>query len=96
MKYTFTIQGRLKPKERPRQGRGGHFYTPRATLASEEIVALRAKQGGLKAIVGPITIMADFCGNYGNCDLDNLIKTLLDGLKIFFKPKNTERYRILR
>ena len=87
MKYSFSITGRIKPKERPRRGRGGHFYTPKATIDCEGIVALEARQGGLKPISGPLAIEAHFFGNYGTCDLDNLIKTLLDGLKLYFNDR---------
>jgi len=38
--FYFTIPGRVQPKERPRRGRGGHFYTPQRTRDYEEKVRL--------------------------------------------------------
>lgn len=34
----FTIWGQPRPKERPRRGKGGHFYTPRTTTTHETAV----------------------------------------------------------
>lgn len=31
MRLYFTVPGIPQPKERPRKGKGGHFYTPRST-----------------------------------------------------------------
>lgn len=35
----FTVNGVIKPKERPRRGANGRTYTPQATLNSEEQIA---------------------------------------------------------
>lgn len=35
----FTVNGVIKPKERPRRGANGRTYTPQATLDSEEQIA---------------------------------------------------------
>lgn len=83
----FTIEGQIKPKERPRRARSGHFYTPPATLASEDKVAKAALQVQMRPVQGPIDIEAVFYGNYARADLDNLIKTLLDGLHAYFNDR---------
>ena len=96
MTYTFKIDGRIKPKERPRRARNGHFYTPIATIKSEAIIDQTARQGGLKGIPGPLAIEARFFGNYATSDLDNLIKTLLDGCQHFFNDRNVVAIRAFK
>lgn len=93
MGYSFTIIGKIKPKERPRRGKYGHFYTPKATLDCEQDIALQALSSGLKPISGPVAVTAEFQGNYGRSDLDNLIKSLLDGMKSFFNDRQVVEIR---
>lgn len=73
----------LKPKERPRSGRG-NTYTPKATQEAEELVAWSFRQRnphhradadtrwGVRIQVWPRTKR--------KADVDNLAKTVLDGL----------------
>jgi Holliday junction resolvase RusA-like endonuclease len=83
--YTITIPGRVKAKERPRRGRGGHFYTPAATQDYELKVHRAALQAKLKPLADEtINIGICFYGQYGRCDIDNLCKSILDGFKYFF------------
>jgi Holliday junction resolvase RusA-like endonuclease len=80
----IDIPGKVKAKERPRRGRYGNFYTPRATQDYEAQVHRCALQAGLKPIDTNIGITIIFYGNYARSDIDNLIKSVLDGFKYFF------------
>ncbi len=90
----ITIPGKVKAKERPRRGRYGQFYTPHATQDYEAQVNCSALQAGLRPITSNnIGIEIMFYGNYGKSDIDNLIKSVLDGFKNFFNDnKVTEIY----
>ena len=78
----FTIPGRPRPKQRPRLGRGGNVYTPRATKEYERLVGWSAVQAGVKSIEGSVGIEAVFYfKNRKTPDLDNCVKALLDGLE---------------
>lgn len=87
MKLSFTVPGPPQPKERPRRGKGGIFYTPGATRAYEETLkllalqAVRATRGGWPlATRAPIavTLHVHFPDKQRR-DLDNVIKCLGDG-----------------
>jgi len=83
--YNITILGKVKAKERPRRGRGGHFYTPSATQAYELSVHNSAAQAGLIPLTDDtLNIGICFYGQYGRSDIDNLCKSVLDGFKYFF------------
>lgn len=78
----FTVPGKPAPKQRPRVGKNGHVYTPRATREYERQVAWAAKAAGLRPLAGPIEVQAAFCfAGRPTGDLDNYVKALLDGLK---------------
>jgi len=82
----ITIPGKVKAKERPRKGRYGQFYTPPATRDFEDKVAKSALQSGLRRFdkTDTLNIGIDFYGKYGSSDIDNLIKSVLDGFKCYF------------
>lgn len=79
--FTCFVAGKPRPKGRPRRGRNGHFYTPKATAEWEETVAwsVRAAMGGKQPFVGPIELNLHFVGANPLSDTDNLAKALLDG-----------------
>lgn len=82
---TFTVPGRAVPKARPRLGRGGHIYTPTATKRYEEAVAWSALASGLRLARGDrVALEVDFhlCPVAG--DVDNRLKTIMDGLQRAF------------
>ena len=80
----FTVAGRPQPKQRPRMGRAGRFYTPRATHDYENEVALWAKAAAVKqgwvTPTVPVNVGLKFYLSNGKIDLDNVIKILLDGM----------------
>lgn len=94
MEYTFYVEGRPKAKERPRLGRRRKAYTPEATIAAEEAIAA-AYDGPF--FEGPVhvTVLYTFKGQtitisdasedepdkLWQGDIDNLLKTTLDGLQ---------------
>ena len=82
----LTIPGEPVPKARPRRGKGGVWYTPRESLAYEQLVGWHALQTGRKFKSGSaLKVIADFyCSPrkpQNMPDLDNLLKSLLDGLQ---------------
>jgi Holliday junction resolvase RusA-like endonuclease len=83
MRTSLTIPGEPVAKERPRRGAHGNFYTPRSTQAYEEIVGMYALQ--LPRYEGPVSLnLIFFCSPrpwQKMPDLDNLIKSILDGLQ---------------
>jgi len=83
--FTFSIPGKAVSKERPRRGRYGNFYTPQRTQSFELRVHTGALQAGLRPLTSDnIGIGICFYGQYGRSDIDNLVKSTLDGLKYFF------------
>lgn len=75
----ITIPGPPVPKGRPRAGRTG-FYTPTRTAQFEETVAWAARAQRVRLGQGPVEVQADFYTRAGGGDLDNLLKSCLDGL----------------
>ena len=53
----FEVSGKCIPKQRPRKGKGGHFYTPQATKDYEREVGWAAKLAmkGKKIFTGPVS-----------------------------------------
>lgn len=94
MEYTFHVEGRPKAKERPRLGRRRKAYTPEATIAAEEAIAA-AYDGPL--FEGPVYVHVTYTfkgqtitifdatddepDKLWQGDIDNLLKTTLDGLQ---------------
>lgn len=80
--FTFTYYGVIVPKERPRLGKSGNFYTPRRTHDSEQdvkaaiLMALGRERPDMK---GQFFVTMEFVGQPG--DADNLAKTVLDAGK---------------
>lgn len=91
-KHTVTISGRPTPKGRPRLGRRGRVFTPEKTLIAEAVI--RDAWNGPKWD-GPVyvdvvfrpdstTVTVGDASELEPCklrgDIDNYIKTLMDGL----------------
>jgi len=83
---TFTIEGKVKPKERPRKGKWGNFYTPKKTQEFEVRVWRSARDAGLSTVSPDkkLGVKLKFWGMYGRSDIDNMAKTVLDGFKQYF------------
>ena len=82
-KYTFFVSGTPRPKQRPRRGANGHFYTPTPTKAWEAQVAWAFKQAhpGADPLQGDCRAVLVFqFTSKTRSDLDNLTKAVLDAL----------------
>jgi len=78
---TMFVAGLPIPKARPRLGRG-RVYTPARTRDYQRAIWASALAAGLRASREPISVSLVFhLPSPGRCDLDNLIKAVLDGLK---------------
>lgn len=90
----FWVPGRPKPKERPRLGRGRRVFTPQATLDAEAMIAGYWKKYGDGEVEGPVSVIVDYFedGQWITVkpagwtsklrgDIDNYVKTTLDGLQ---------------
>ena len=103
--YGFIVEGRPRPKKRPRMTRRGRVYTPAATLAYEKTVA-DAYDGPL--FDGPILVRICY---HKDCqtveieempdattsltfDVDNAIKATLDGLTGVAYPDDRMVYHV--
>ena len=78
----IIVPGRPVPKGRPRlgvRGREVYIYTPPETKEYEEFVGWVAKFAGCKPISGPVEVEI-WCYLKGKADVDNLCKSILDGL----------------
>jgi Holliday junction resolvase RusA-like endonuclease len=89
----ITIPGKVKAKERPRRGKYGQFYTPKDTQDYEALVEQICLAKGLKPVEKPyyIGIGLKFYGKYPLSDIDNLIKSVLDGFRRFFNDNRVIR-----
>lgn len=96
MQHTFFVPGRPKSKDRPRLGRRRKVFTPEATLEAEAKIAAAYKASDGPFFDGPVhlTVMYTFKGQTITIesapeepatiwlsDVDNLLKTTLDGLQ---------------
>lgn len=84
---TFTINGRPQPKQRPRTVRSGgrvRTYTPKKTLEAErrirDVAVVTMAKEKVKVTDKNVGIAITFYGARANADIDNLLKTVFDGL----------------
>jgi Holliday junction resolvase RusA-like endonuclease len=89
--WRFDVPGQPHPAERPRgllrRGKGGQmvtvWLTPDRTLAAEQTVAdaFRAAHPDAVPLAGEVRLEVVFRrATLRRCDLDNLLKTVMDGL----------------
>lgn len=83
MEAKFIHHGDPVPKARPRLGRGGNVYTPKSTLEAESNLGWAFRKANKAWTYGPkarygVVIEFGVSGQHG--DIDNLVKTVLDGL----------------
>ena len=76
----FTVPGRPVPKQRPRAGKNGNLYTPKATREYEKAVGWAARQVFSNPYDGPIELILKIYIMARAGDLDNYIKSICDGL----------------
>ena len=92
MNGRITVLGEPVAKERPRVGRHGNVYTPRNTVAFETTIAFsaRAQLPKYKEKERLIVDLGFFCST-DNKDLDNLCKSVLDGLQKQGRSRTTTK-----
>lgn len=95
-RFELWIEGKPHPKERPRlkRGRRAVAYTPQKSVDAEDAIAEAYQDAGGVAWDGPVKVIAEFYpegqyvvieraehGSSLRGDIDNYVKTLLDGLQ---------------
>lgn len=79
--FSSRLDGEPIAKSRARVGRGGRIYTPGRTADAERDIAARLQASRVPEFRGNIAVAAIFYrSNRHRIDLDNLLKTLLDGI----------------
>ena len=96
MSHTFYVPGRPKSKERPRLGRRRKAFTPQATIEAEQAIADAYKASDGPLFDGPVHVIVQYTysgqqitieeapdepATLWQGDVDNLLKTTLDGLQ---------------
>lgn len=80
--FRFTVPGRPRPKGRPRFGRGGRAFTPKATADYERLIretALASGIGQFKSDDLTLTVSV-YVKNRVHGDVDNYVKAASDAL----------------
>ena len=78
---TFKVEGNCVPKQRPRKGKGGQFYTPKRTLDYEEKVRVAALAKKARPSDKVVMLKCRFhFDDRRNRDLDNCVKSVSDAL----------------
>lgn len=79
---TFEVPGRSVPCARHRTTKGGRTYVPRPTIQHEAAIAWTALAADVALTPERrYSLEMDFHGASPRADLDNLVKTVLDGLQ---------------
>jgi len=108
LEHAFIVEGRPKPKGRPRMTRKGRVYTPQDTLEYEAKIAEAYDQSNGPWFEGPILMRIAYTPEYQTIeieempdattklyfDLDNAIKATLDGLNGMAYPDDKLVYHI--
>ena len=83
---TFVVEGPPQPKERPRRGANGRWYTPGATVAYERAVGACGLAAGLRPGLGERhtgeyrVVVRLWFKDRRRRDVDNVVKAIMDGL----------------
>lgn len=82
MKFRIWVPGKPVGKQRPRKGRGNRWYTPRETKEYEarvgELARMALPRGWIRT--GRYQVVVDVSTQSRRLDLDNVLKSVLDGL----------------
>lgn len=81
MKLKLTIDGQPVPTARPRVTRRGGAFLPARSRQAQTRVQEAAEAAGVTFGDVPVAVRCIFYGPRANSDLDNLAKTVLDGLQ---------------
>jgi crossover junction endodeoxyribonuclease RusA len=100
MRLQFIVPGLPRPKERPRKGKYGNMYTPRATQQYElEVWTMALSKGARQDCFKdrPLSVSITFTmRNKQYADADNLAKSVLDGCKPMFDDRWVESLSVLK
>jgi Holliday junction resolvase RusA-like endonuclease len=78
--HRFVCQGPPVPKQRPRLGKNGAWYTPKNTVVYENTIAWVIAKENHRYGNHPLWLRAEFhMPTERKVDVDNLLKALLDG-----------------
>lgn len=80
MLYKIIVPGKPVAKDRPRVNSSGKMYTPEKTKMYEELVASKAREVMTVPLSGNVRVGIKIYGNKIKSDIDNLAKSILDGL----------------
>ena len=79
--FTFEVPGPPIPKQRPRRGKQGQWYTPKRTKDYEQQVAWEARAAGIKLDPDACyKLTLDLYLSTKKRDHDNILKSVMDGL----------------
>ena len=96
--YSFTAPGQPIPKGRPRHNtKTGNTYTPKRTTDAEQNLGLSFRQqvvGYGPPRTSRFSLSCDFYVSRDIADIDNLIKTVMDGLQGFVWVNDKQVKRI--
>lgn len=97
---TFSVP-LAQPKERHRKGAGGRMYTPEKTVAAEEAIGLafkNAARGHSPDEIARWKLRIAVAGANRAADLDNLAKTVMDGLQgvLYVNDKQVDELHVRR
>lgn len=81
MKLKLSIPGRPVPTARPRVTRNGGAFIPARSREAQTRVKDAAAAAGVRFGNAAVAVRCIFYGPNPNSDLDNLAKTVLDGLQ---------------
>lgn len=83
MKASVTVEGRPRPKGRPRLGRGGRVFTPAQTVDYEQRVAWECRARRVRLGRHAVSVRIELWSETMlRGDLDNYAKSVLDGLQL--------------
>ena len=80
MRVSFVVPGNPVPWQRARSARGQRFTAPETRIYRDKVRA-HAHNARVRPLAGPVQIACVFHRSTRHaCDIDNLIKTVLDAL----------------
>ncbi|RLF66392.1 MAG: hypothetical protein DRN30_02195 [Thermoplasmata archaeon] len=85
--WCFEVKGKPIPLARARYTKKGYFYTPAKSRRYERAIRDCALEAGLRKIRKDEVVKVELLfvrSDIARCDIDNLIKGVLDGLRKFF------------
>jgi Holliday junction resolvase RusA-like endonuclease len=79
---SITVPGDPIATARPRHGKSGHTFIPTRSTDYQDVVALLVRQAApARDLECPFRVYVDFyCSDYHRKDLDNLLKSIMDGI----------------